>query len=129
VQILDYATEKVANCDLAEYQLAYVKKNNERIAAQQKELEEQRKWRDKKEEEYQRLLRENMRLAVLLKSSSGQATNCMMCNGSGKVEKFGNHLERVAYTDSQGRTIYHNVETTTGSFFDTCPKCHGSGKQ
>lgn len=129
VQILDYATEKVASCDLAEYQLAYVKKNNERIAAQQKELEEQRKSREKKEEEYQRLLRENMRLAVLLKSGNGQATNCVMCNGSGKIEKFGNHLERVAYTDSQGRTIYHNVETTTGSFFDTCPKCHGSGKQ
>ena len=32
-----------------------------------------------------------------------------MCNGSGKVEKFGTHLARVVYTDSQGRTIYHNV--------------------
>lgn len=130
VKIMDVAAGKIADCDLLQYQLAYVKQAKARSEAEQKELDEIREKREKKEAAYQKLLQENEKLGRLLNSNKGtNSGSCSMCNGSGKIEKFGTHLARVAHVDSQGRTIYHNVETTTGSYYETCPKCHGSGTQ
>lgn len=128
VKILDVAAMKIADCDLMQYQIAYVKQAIARSEAEQKELNEIRAKREKEEAAYQKLLQENALLGRLLNGNKNNSSgNCSMCNGSGKVEKFGTHLARVAYTDSKGRTIYHNVETTTGFYYEPCPKCHGSG--
>lgn len=129
VQVLDMATEKKANCDRSKSELADAKRDARRVAEEQQELTKAQKARDEEEARIQKLIQDNARLKALLDNSNSKSSNaCSMCNGSGKVEKFGTHLARVAYTDSQGRTIYHNVETTTGSYYETCPKCHGSGK-
>lgn len=129
VIIMDFDQQKLVDCDQLQNQLAEYRNTQNRIIADEKASEVRRQAREAKEAELQRLLQENARLGTLLGSNRQQSGNtCGMCNGTGRVEKFGTHLDRVAYTDSQGRLIYHNVETTTGSYFETCPRCKGSGR-
>lgn len=55
---------------------------------------------------------------VMLPITSVEARTCFQCGGSGRIEKYEGDYHRY------GKTVKGR-----GTYYETCPSCHGSGQK